>query len=156
MTPPLQRSTVPSTSPISGRQPLTPEVENIAIGGGGGGGTGKEPPAQPEPAREPQTPVVTDSGSPEGPKWQGMQRKEARLRADQVHDLAALRRHVAGQRRDRSEIITDNTLIRIAVDLLMTQAHRLRGDTEEELLRSVSPRSRRTQVREAGSTEVRD
>ncbi|MBC2869810.1 hypothetical protein H1R13_34125 [Streptomyces mexicanus] len=71
-----------------------------------------------------------------------MERKEARLRADQVADLAALRRHVSARRRNRSEIITDNTLIRVAVDLLMAHAHRLRGDTEEDLRRSVLPRSK--------------
>jgi hypothetical protein len=36
-----------------------------------------------------------------------------------VQALAALRRQVADRRQDRSEIITDNTLIRVAVDLLV-------------------------------------
>ncbi|MET8855512.1 hypothetical protein [Streptomyces sp. NPDC004579] len=77
------------------------------------------------------------------PKWTTLERKEARLRADQLADLADLRRHLGAQRLDRSEIITDNTLIRIAVDLLLLEhAQRLRGDTEEALLASVLPRRR--------------
>ncbi|MFE4875147.1 hypothetical protein [Streptomyces sp. NPDC056682] len=88
---------------------------------------------------------VSDSqGSADGPKWQSLERKETRLRTDQLAELAALRRRVSGQRRNRSEIITDNTLIRVAVDLLLTRAGRLRGDTEAELLASLAPR-RRTQ-----------
>jgi hypothetical protein len=89
------------------------------------------------------TPAVPDSGSSGDPKWRTLERKEARLRRDQLADLADLRRHLSAHRRDRSEIITDNTLIRIAVDLLLREhAHRLRGDTEEDLLRSVLPRRR--------------
>jgi hypothetical protein len=77
------------------------------------------------------------------PKWATLERKEARLRADQLSGLADLRRYVSSRRRDRSEIITDNTLIRVAVDLLLKgHAHRLHGDTEEDLLRSVLPRRR--------------
>ncbi|KUL73975.1 hypothetical protein ADL34_19090 [Streptomyces sp. NRRL WC-3605] len=72
-----------------------------------------------------------------------MERKEARLRSDQLTELAELRRHVSSRRRDKSEIITDNTLIRVAVDLLLQgHSHRLHGDTEEALLQSVLPRRR--------------
>ncbi|GGZ29926.1 hypothetical protein GCM10010327_70190 [Streptomyces nitrosporeus] len=38
------------------------------------------------------------------------------------------------QRTDRAEIITDNTLIRIAVDLLLDQGEYLANDTEAEFL----------------------
>lgn len=140
MSPRRERATVAGTSPIADeRQPLTPQVEPI-IGG---------PADQPEPDRKPRTPVPPDSrssGVPDpgsaGPKWAALERKEARLREDQVQALAALRRQVAAGRRDRSEIITDNTLIRVAVDLLLAHAHRLHGDTEEQLLHSVQPRRR--------------
>ncbi|MFE4539684.1 hypothetical protein ACFRKB_32240 [Streptomyces scopuliridis] len=86
------------------------------------------------------------------PKWATLERKEARLRADQLSDLADLRRHVNARRQDRSEIITDNTLIRVAVDvLLQVHAHRLRGDTEEDLLHSVLPRRRAAAQQEEAS-----
>lgn len=147
MTPPLQRSTVPSTSPLGGdRPPLTPTVEPI-LGAGQEQGT----------EQEQQTPAVPESGSPEAPKWTTLERKEARLRADQIADLAVLRRHVGGRRKDRSEIITDNTLIRIAVDLLFAHAHRLHGDNEEELLNSVLPRRTRTaRAAESSSAAIRE
>ncbi|MEW1551331.1 hypothetical protein [Streptomyces tsukubensis] len=80
------------------------------------------------------------------PKWLTLERKEVRFRADQLTELADLRRQVNARRRDRSEIITDNTLVRVAVDLLLKRyAERLRGDTEEDLLRSVMPRRRDAQ-----------
>jgi hypothetical protein len=37
----------------------------------------------------------------------------------------------------RGERITENTLIRIAVDVLLSQKERLQGATEEELLGSI-------------------
>ncbi|MET9016912.1 hypothetical protein ABZX74_39550 [Streptomyces olivaceoviridis] len=89
------------------------------------------------------------------PKWVTLERKEARLRADQLSDLADLRRHVNARRQDRSEIITDNTLIRVAVDLLLRgHAHRLRGDTEEDLLHSVLPKRPGVQSQEEVGQEA--
>lgn len=94
--------------------------------------------------------LIGEGGEQSGdPKWVTLERKEARLRADQLSALADLRRHVSARRRDRSEIITDNTLIRVAVDLLLQgHAHRLHGDTEEDLLASVLPRRRATAPQE--------
>ncbi|MFD4764245.1 hypothetical protein ACFWOJ_37155 [Streptomyces sp. NPDC058439] len=137
------RSVVPAASPI--RTPLQPHVEPII------GAT--DQPKQPAPevpdsrsteVSESVTPEVPDSRNPapDGPRWAALERKETRLRADQVQALAALRRRVSAQRTKRSEIITDNTLIRIAVDLLLDQGDRLTGDTEDELLRSARPRRR--------------
>ncbi|MFJ5851252.1 hypothetical protein [Streptomyces sp. NPDC092903] len=138
-----ERSVVPASSPI--RTPLQPHVEPIT--------RSAEQPKRPTPevpdsrsteVTESVTPEVPDSRTPapDGPRWAALERKETRLRADQVQDLAALRRRVSAQRTKRSEIITDNTLIRIAVDLLLDQGERLAGDTEAELLRSARPRRR--------------
>ncbi|WP_123083604.1 hypothetical protein [Streptomyces sp. ADI95-16] len=72
-------------------------------------------------------------------------RKEVRFRQDQLDGLAALRRQVAANRADKREIITDNTLIRIAVDyLLMFGEVRLQGSTEAELRRSMTTLRKRT------------
>jgi hypothetical protein len=68
-----------------------------------------------------------------------MVRTEARLRPDQVAELAALRRRVAANREVREERITDNTLVRIAVDLLLAHGDQLVGDTEDQLRASVVP-----------------
>ncbi|MGW3154538.1 hypothetical protein [Streptomyces sp. NPDC001089] len=129
MTPQKTRSVVSGDSGVGGRTPLTPTVEPIL--GEEEQSEGPEAAASPEPHR---------SGDA---KWTTLERKEARLRADQLTDLAELRRQLGSRRRDRSEIITDNTLIRVAVDLLLQgHVHRLHGDTEEELLASVLPRRR--------------
>lgn len=83
-------------------------------------------PAPPEPARPPIDPV----------------RKEAQLREDQIVELQRLRRVVAGRRKTRTERITDNVLIRLAVDLLLADADKLQGDTEQELWESLNKRRR--------------
>jgi hypothetical protein len=92
------------------------------------------PPARP--ARKPVTAEVTES---QAPLWQRLERKELRLRADQLDELARLRRALNRQRGGAGERITENTLIRVAVDMLLGHADRLRGTTEGELRKSVSP-----------------
>jgi hypothetical protein len=78
---------------------------------------------------------VTESQTP---KWQRLERKELRLRADQLDELARLRRALNRQRGGEGERITENTLIRVAVDMLLSQAGKLRGSTEDELRNSVT------------------
>ncbi|MEM4670664.1 MAG: hypothetical protein QW650_09135, partial [Thermofilum sp.] len=48
-------------------------------------------------------------------------RKECRLRPDQLDALTALARRLNRERRGKGERITENTLIRWAVDLLLQQ-----------------------------------
>lgn len=79
---------------------------------------------------------VTESQTP---KWQRLERKELRLRADQLDELARLRRALNRQRGGEGERITENTLIRVAVDMLLGRAGKLRGSTEDELRESVTP-----------------
>ena len=71
------------------------------------------------------------------PRYKTLERTEARLRADQVTGLTALRKAVAANRTDKSERITDNTLIRLAVDALLAHGHLLHGNTEDELRASL-------------------
>jgi len=85
--------------------------------------------------RRPATTEVTES---QAPKWQRLERKELRLRADQLDELARLRRALNRQRGGEGERITENTLIRVAVDVLLGRAGRLRGTTEDELRKSVT------------------
>lgn len=57
---------------------------------------------------------------------------------DQVDALAVLTRQLSRRRTHRGgERLTDNTLIRVAVDLLLERADQLAGNTEEELLTSL-------------------
>ena len=85
--------------------------------------------------RPSDTAEVTESQTP---KWQRLERKELRLRADQLDELARLRRALNRQRGGEGERITENTLIRVAVDMLLGRADRLRGTTEDELRKSVT------------------
>jgi hypothetical protein len=49
-----------------------------------------------------------------------------------------IRRALNRQRGGEGERITENTLIRVAVDMLLGRAGKLRGTTEDELRKSVT------------------
>ena len=76
---------------------------------------------------------LTESASSEAPKYMTFERKEARLRFDQVTSLVNLTKSLNRKRKGRGERITDNTLIRVAVDLLLSKADFIEGTTEEEI-----------------------
>ena len=84
-----------------------------------------------------QTPKLTDSPTPEVPKYLTLIRKETRLREDQLASLTAIARKLNRTKRG-GERITENTLIRVAVDLLLDRAESLSGVTEAELRDSLS------------------
>lgn len=65
-------------------------------------------------------------------------RKETRLRADQIEALAAIARRLNIRRLPTNRRITENTLIRIAVDLLLDNQEALNGQTEAELRHSIT------------------
>lgn len=87
----------------------------------------------------PGTPEKTQSRAPATtPLYRRLARKEARVREDQYVALSQLVRVLARRRTDRSgPRLTENTLIRVAIDLLLSRANRLSGDTEKELRTSV-------------------
>jgi hypothetical protein len=64
-------------------------------------------------------------------------RKEARLRSEQYQQLTDVSRGLNRLRHREGERITENTLIRVAVDLLLARQDDLAGNTEDELRRSV-------------------
>ncbi|MBD2438840.1 hypothetical protein H6G69_18805 [Nostoc sp. FACHB-110] len=68
-----------------------------------------------------------------------MERKETRLRQDQIDALTDLTRKLNRTKRVKGgERLTDNTLIRVAVDLLLSKASELQGTTEDELRSSLN------------------
>jgi hypothetical protein len=89
-------------------------------------------------ARGPRDAGTTGVTESQIPKWQRLERKELRLRADQLDELARIRRTLNRQRGGEGERITENTLIRVAVDMLLGRAGKLRGTTEDELRKSVT------------------
>ena len=85
--------------------------------------------------------AATSGVPPRVPKYLALERKEARLRGDQVDSLASLARRVNRQKPSRGgERITENTLIRVAVDWLLSQEDYVGGSTEEEIRRGLGVR----------------
>src|ERR687897_937666 len=91
-----------------------------------------------EPAAREQSRDEAMTPAPRVPKYLALERKEARLRGDQVDSLASLARRVNRRKASRGgERITENTLIRVAVDWLLSQDQYVGGSTEEEIRRGL-------------------
>jgi hypothetical protein len=76
------------------------------------------------------------------PKYLKLKRREARVYAEQADELTLLTRRLNTARRlpdgtTTGERITDNTLLRLAIDLLLARTDDLKGTTEEELAASL-------------------
>jgi hypothetical protein len=94
----------------------------------------------PEEASQERTPEgPSEPAQPTGPKYLTYVRKECRLRPDQLDALTQLARKLNRERRGRGERITENTLIRMAVDLLLREA----GPSGEGLSALLGPDSGR-------------
>ena len=78
-----------------------------------------------------------DSETLELPKYLRLERKEVRLRIDQLDALTSLTRQLNRARRGKGERLTENTLIRVAINLLLENVDQLQGITEDELLASL-------------------
>lgn len=137
-----------SSSPISR---LQPDPEPVRVGEHVRETTTEVPESGNSVGTESVTTEVSESGSSERPKFRTLERKDVRLRGDQLDALAQMTRHVAAARTERSERITENTLVRVAIDLLMDHAGQLHGNTETELRQSVS-----SAVPESESSEERN
>jgi hypothetical protein len=104
-------------------------------------GSGGEATVQPTAREQSRDEAATPGVPPRVPKYLALERKEARLRGDQVDSLASLARRVNRQKPSRGgERITENTLIRVAVDWLLSQEDYVGGSTEEEIRRGLGVR----------------
>lgn len=91
------------------------------------------------------------------PKFLSLTRKETRVREDQYAEFTPLTRALMRDRVSRRERITENTLIRVAIDLLLAHGDQLRGSDEDELRRSVTsgvPDFRSSRATDRESSEV--
>ena len=79
----------------------------------------------------------TDLPPPGTPKYLTLERKDTRLRPGQLEELGKVTRKLNRRRKGAGERITDNTLIRLGVDLVLARAGDLVGCTEEELRQSL-------------------
>ena len=66
-------------------------------------------------------------------------RKETRLREDQQNQLTVQARRLNRAKRSAGARITENSLIRVAVDLFLAQANRAVGDDEDAIRNSITP-----------------
>jgi hypothetical protein len=85
-------------------------------------------------------PKISDSVSSRVPKYLTLVRREARIHEHQATELTRLSRHLnrlRTQQASTGERITDNTLIRVAIDLLLQQEPQIAGITEDELRTSL-------------------
>lgn len=80
-------------------------------------------------------PVAPAAG--EVPRWLTFERKETRQRQDQIAWVEATRKDLNKRRGRAGERLTDNTLLRVALDLLRLHAAELEGVTEDELRASL-------------------
>ncbi|GAA1468858.1 hypothetical protein [Microbacterium thalassium] len=84
--------------------------------------------------------VAAETDAPQQglPKFARLTRKETRVREDQYAALSALARTLMRRRIVKGERITENTLIRVAIDLLLAHQQHLAGGSETELRQSVT------------------
>jgi len=99
----------------------------------------KAPPARTTATRKARQPRQ----EPAVPKYQRLERKETRLTVEQYESLTTVARKLNRRKRMATpgeavgERITENTLIRVAVDLLLSRVDELDGVDEDELRKSV-------------------
>ena len=80
---------------------------------------------------------TSDVRTPGLPKYKRLERKDVLLWPDQLGELSVTRRMLNKRRGSEGERITDNTLIRVAVALLLSRSADLAGTTEDELRASL-------------------
>lgn len=91
-------------------------------------------------ASKTKTAKVTPVVEVDGPRYLQLTRKEARFTEEQLDGLTVLTRRLNKRRGGAGERFTDNTLIRVAVDLLLSEAETLLGGgvaTTEDEIRSL-------------------
>lgn len=99
--------------------------------------------AHAKPATRAKKPVPARSGavsstSGKDPLYLRLERKETRLREDQYAALTEHARRLNRAKGSGGERITENTLIRVAIDLLLSRIDQVSGTDESELRNSVS------------------
>jgi hypothetical protein len=122
----------PAASPANTQTPeqRTPEVQSTEV---------QTPEAvRPKGVRRAASPEPRPRAEVPGlPKYLRLERKELLIWPDQITNLSILARVLNRNRGGAGERITTNTLIRVAVALLLSRSQDLVGTTEEELRRSL-------------------
>lgn len=87
---------------------------------------------EPKASRNARQPAAEDEAG-----YLALERKETRLREGQIGDLTAHARRLNKAKTAQAPRITENTLIRVAIDMLLSRVDDLQGNTEEDLRRSL-------------------
>lgn len=96
------------------------------------------PPSTPQPRTAESTKSVARGvPAPYGPLYLRLVRKEARLREEQYAELTRHARRLSRARGAGGSRITENTLIRVAVDLLLAKIDAASGADEDALRESL-------------------
>jgi hypothetical protein len=100
----------------------------------------EQPAVESRPQRQPNTRASDRAALPAVGEWRRYdqyERKEARLREDQYNRLSEVSRRLNKARNGNGERITENTLIRVAIDLLLANDAQLLGTSEAEIRTSL-------------------
>ena len=101
--------------------------------------------AKPEGTRVPVRTVIGKQNTepniedPATPAYLRFVRKETRLREDQQNQLTLQARRLNRAKKSAGARITENSLIRVAVDLFLAQVDRAVGDDEDAIRKSITP-----------------
>ena len=95
-----------------------------------------QPPSQVIPAIKDET-VGLSAGDSTAPAYLHYVRKETRLREDQQNQLTVQARRLNRAKKTQGARITENSLIRVAVDLLLARIERASGDDEDAIRKSL-------------------
>ena len=87
---------------------------------------------EPKASRNARQPAAEDEAG-----YLTLERKETRLREGQIGELTAHARRLNKAKTAPAPRITENTLIRVAIDMLLSRVDDLQGNTEEDLRRSL-------------------
>lgn len=136
--------TVPARRTLTGLTPRTSGGEGVSrlIRANRQDAGAEQTPKTGRPEDESSSREGAESATNRVPKYLQLKRREARVYDDQADALTMLARRLNNGRRlpdgkTAGERITDNTLLRLAIDLLLAQADELKGTTEEELAASL-------------------
>lgn len=144
----LLDTSITAAPPDEDTTPPTTSIDQVAAADQAGAPppfAGLAPAAAATSAKSPTAPakatrsVQSRTRASGGPRYLELDRKELRIHGDQADDLTALTRQLNRARKGEGERITDNTLIRVAIDLLLRDRAKLQGTTETDLLRSALP-----------------
>ena len=121
------------------QQHREPSVDEVPVPAPAPAGSAVRPTTEPASKPTRRAPARRTPPPPESERvhYSSLVRKEARLRDDQIESLTLRARKLSRNKASTEPRITDNTLIRVAVDLLLAREADLEGTSEAELRRSV-------------------